>query len=560
MTISEETVESGQSVLRGPRFSREEFATLGILFLLALGLRLWVAARAVTIFNDGPRFLTTASRMAAGEWQQAFWDSYHPLYPFLIQAVSRVTGDPEGVGTALSVLAGSLCVLVLYAFFRQIWNAQVAAVGAFLLAIHPYAIRFSSSVQSEALYMLFFVGSVALLIWVLDRPRFGSALLCGLTVGLAYLVRPEGAVVGLVGGAAAVILWLRRFWSVSSLLRVGLGLSSGFFLMALPYMASLKVVTGSWQLSQKKSVLVLMGLMQNQGGPGGELVWTLGGNQLWLATLAVFGAVGFVWFFRRLGRGGRLSRPVPPVWFGLAFVALLAGVVLLDFSAVWDILLTLISTLRPEHALLIVLGFMAGALHSGRNSSLLLGLLMTVCFVMLYTLVLNYGYASRRHFLPALALLFGYGAVGVIWVANGLERRGLRSPKVALAVVLALAFLISVPKALRGHRNEEYAGRLVAERLAATPEPPGLLASDRSKSAYYANRVWYPLRSERGYRSIRQLHASGVRFVLLEVTPEKDPSVLGKTPPGIRLVERDRLVERGRVAFVLEIVESGSGP
>ena len=211
VTIPEETVHSGVSAPRGRSFAREEIAGLGLLFLLALGLRVWLAARTATIFEDGPRFLATASRMAAGEWEMAFRDSYHPLYSFLIQGLSRITGDPEFVGSAISVLAGSLCVLALYAFFRQVWGVQVAAVGAFLLAIHPYAIRFSSSVQSEALYMLFFVGSVALLIRVLDRPGLWSAILCGVVLGLAYLVRPEGVVVGVVGGLAGGILWLRRF-------------------------------------------------------------------------------------------------------------------------------------------------------------------------------------------------------------------------------------------------------------------------------------------------------------------------------------------------------------
>ncbi|MEE3326829.1 MAG: glycosyltransferase family 39 protein [Myxococcota bacterium] len=561
MSATEEMAHSGKPVGQTSGFAKEEATRLGALFLLAVALRTVVAARAATLFNDGPRFLDTASLMASGAWEQAFRDSYHPLYSFLIQLFSRFTGDPERVGVVISVLAGSLCVLVFYAFLRRIWNVRVATVGAFLLAIHPYAIRFSSSVQSEALYLLLFVGSVALLLRALDRPGFANALFCGVVVGLAYLTRPEGAVVGVVGAMAAGVLWLRRFWPGVTLLRVWVGLLLGFALAALPYVLSLKSVTGVWQLSQKKSILVLMGLMQHQGGYGTELVWTVSERFLWISGFLFLSAVVLVLALRWLARRDWLERAVPPVWFGLSALVLVLAMALLDFSAFWNFLLSLVSTFRPEQVVILLLGILAGALHSGRNSSLLMGLLMTVCLVMLYMLLLNYGYASRRHFLPPLVLLLGYGAVGVLFVADWLGGHGLRSKKGALVAVMAVLALISVPKALRGHRHQEYAGRVVAERLREAPMGVGLLASERSKSAYYANLRWHPLVARRGgYHSVAQLHKSGVRFILLEVEPEESPSVLGASPPGLRLQELDRLTERGRVAYLFKIVESESAP
>ena len=179
-------------------------------------------------------------------------------------------------------------------------------------------------------------------------------------------------------------------------------------------------------------------------------------------------------------------------------------------------------------------------------------------FSMLFALIFQYGYVSRRHVLPPIVLLFGYCAVGIFVLVDWLAARRLASRKRALILVLALAALLALPKALHDYRGEEYAGRLVAEWLRARPEPPGVLASVRSKSAYYANRHWQPLWIDGQYLSIRRLHDAGARFVLLEVEADMDPSVLGEPPRGLSLKQYHRVVERGHAAILLEIVETDS--
>lgn len=560
MSASQQRARSENPPGQEAHIFERESTRLALVFLLAIGLRSLAAARVATIFEDGPRFLSISSQMAQGHWEQAFLDSYHPLYSFLIQAIARFTGNPEFVGIVISVVAGSLCVCALYAFLRQIWSIEVATVGAFLLAIHPYSIRFSASVQSEALYMLLFVGSAALLLWVLDRPRVGSAVALGVVVGFAYLTRPEGAMVGLLGALAVATLWLRKVWSGPTALRVWAGVLVGFALVALPYIFSLRWVTGVWQLSQKKSVLVLMGLMKPSEESGHEFVWVWGDERTWIAggLFLVVGLIAAFCFFLR--RKNILASAVPPLWLGVSALALVLGMAVLDFSAFWDLVLNFLSTLRPELTLLLLLGVFAGALHTGRNSSLVIGLLVVASLVMLFALVFQYGYVSRRHFLPPLLILFGYCAMGVFVLVDWLVAHRLRSRKWALIVVLALTALISLPKAFRDYRGEEYAGRLAAQWLEAQPEQAGLLASERSKSAYYANRGWHLLRVNGQYRPIRHLHNAGVRFVLLEVGPQGDPSVLGDLPRGLRLKQRHRVAERDRVAFLLEIVETDSAP
>ena len=126
--------------------------------------------------------------------------------------------------------------------------------------------------------------------------------------------------------------------------------------------------------------------------------------------------------------------------------------------------------------------------------------------------------------------------------------------------MLALVAVISLPKAWHDHRGEEWAGRLAAEWLKDSSVGPGLLASERSKLGYYADRGWRPLSVDGDHRPTRALYREGVRFVVFEGEPDEHWSTLGGVPPDMALVERQRWEARDHVAFLLEIVDQDAAP
>ena len=133
------------------------------LFGLAVGVRAGAALQTAAIFNDGPLFLRVAGLFHRSEWSEALSHHYHPLYPFLVSLVARLTGELESAGVVVSVVAGALGVLALHTFLRRAFDARVAWVGGVLFALHPYAAIFSADVQSEGLYFSVFLATVAAL-------------------------------------------------------------------------------------------------------------------------------------------------------------------------------------------------------------------------------------------------------------------------------------------------------------------------------------------------------------------------------------------------------------
>ncbi|MGY8804544.1 MAG: glycosyltransferase family 39 protein, partial [bacterium] len=82
------------------------------------------------------------------------------LYSALIALVSFVTGNVEVSALAISILGGTVAVVATYIFLRDAFDERVAAFGSLLFAISPYAVRFTADVQSEGLYLAFFVSGV----------------------------------------------------------------------------------------------------------------------------------------------------------------------------------------------------------------------------------------------------------------------------------------------------------------------------------------------------------------------------------------------------------------
>ncbi|HKC50208.1 MAG TPA: glycosyltransferase family 39 protein, partial [Myxococcota bacterium] len=174
---------------------------------VALVLFAWVVRelrwlQTAAMMNDGPEFIRLAQLIAAGDWTTALAHKYHPGYPAAIAAAHLFTPDWERAALAVSVLAGALAVGALYALLREGFERRTAAIGGFLLAVHPVAVELSD-VQSDPLYLALFLASAALLLRAYLRESAASALCAGGVAAFAYVTRPEGVGTVVVGVALA---------------------------------------------------------------------------------------------------------------------------------------------------------------------------------------------------------------------------------------------------------------------------------------------------------------------------------------------------------------------
>ena len=129
-----------------------------------------------------------AKAMHSGDWLSAISDAYHPLYPLLISITHSALGlvsveSWEVAAVACSALAGAASVVPLYLFIRQTFDDRAAVFAAIALAVHPYAVRYSADVQSDAVYLAFFLTGVALLSSALRSRRPALAFATGVTAG-----------------------------------------------------------------------------------------------------------------------------------------------------------------------------------------------------------------------------------------------------------------------------------------------------------------------------------------------------------------------------------------
>jgi 4-amino-4-deoxy-L-arabinose transferase-like glycosyltransferase len=449
------------------------------------------------MFNDGPLFIGLAQLAEAGEWGALLAHPYHPLYPLAVRAAHAFVPDWEAAAAGVSLLSGGLAVAALFVFLRDAFDRSVATVGALLLAIHPFAVTFSADVQSDGLYLALFLAAVATLWRALRSGRARDAALAGALAGLAYGVRPEGVGVLMVGAALGALSGrsgARRalVWTAA--------LAAGGLLVMSPYLAVLRVQTGEWVLTRKKSAAAL-GRFEGEGGglasPGAEV------DPLLLAAHP---------FLETVLRGPRVPphaapQAPPPV-----------GSARRHARALRELYLASISTLRFDLAPLLLIGALSPRRRPGFRGRFVLGFVLLYLAV-LYSLAFGAGYVSRRHALPPVALTLGYVALGATrvggWIAAA-ARLASRPPWLAAALGAALAVAISAPKALAPRRTGERAERLAAEWLRDRAPPRAALAASRLRIAFYADAPYVPLPPDGAGPPLAYLQAAGARYMIVD--------------------------------------------
>ena len=182
------------------------------------GLRAWQISQTTVASRDSIAFIHYAWLLDHRPWPEVLRAApRHPGYPIAVWAMSKVlrgfssSPEPQLMQTSAqwtSALVSILLVVPLYGLGRS-WFARTAGVGAVVLFQWlPTGSLVLADGLSDGLFLL---GAAAALWAVTIGLRKGSALLLGLGglgSGLAYLVRPEGA---LILGAAGVVLLVQQF-------------------------------------------------------------------------------------------------------------------------------------------------------------------------------------------------------------------------------------------------------------------------------------------------------------------------------------------------------------
>ncbi len=230
---------------------------VALAFALRLGLA-WIVEQTIT--PDGVRYAELGQHLIKGNFKDGLSANWSPLYSLLVGLSSLLFRDVESAGRLVSVVAGTLLVIVTHKQVATWYGKRVALVGAFLIALHPLLIYYSTAVLTESTYTLFFIWGVLTGWYALRDEKLRGNLAAGVIFGVCYLLKPESS--GFLLMLVAMTL-VKPVWSASrslkTTIRNSLLLCAGFLLIAAPYLFYLRQQTGEWTISGKTSAHLWQG-------------------------------------------------------------------------------------------------------------------------------------------------------------------------------------------------------------------------------------------------------------------------------------------------------------
>lgn len=227
---------------------KRDWRTLGAIALLALSFR------AVCLFRvdpaeprkgDAANYLAIARNLLDGAGyadQRGNRADKMPGYPLFAAAGLALTGRSERGLQVLQLLLGTALVLVFYDLALGLWGRRWAAAAGVLAALY-YDFAFGSvRFLSEQLYVFFLAAFLWSWFRLKDKGATKRALGIGLSLGAAYLTRPE--IAPYLGGLGVVLPFTKGFRPKHGVLILGC-----WVVLAAPWWLRNHAVFDQWVLN-----------------------------------------------------------------------------------------------------------------------------------------------------------------------------------------------------------------------------------------------------------------------------------------------------------------------
>lgn len=178
-------------------FSSDGRLALRIAIAVGLVVRLaifWHTPTLGTEIEDEQHYVQLARNIVAGNgfaWSASQPTSIRPpLFPALVAGIFSVagTGNLQAV-RAVQILLALITVAVICEVGRRAFSAAAGRYAAAIYFLYPSFVFFNFTILTETLFTLLLMTFVLLAVMVVQKPRALTALLCGLTLGLAALTR-----------------------------------------------------------------------------------------------------------------------------------------------------------------------------------------------------------------------------------------------------------------------------------------------------------------------------------------------------------------------------------
>ena len=113
-----------------------------------------------------------------------------PLYCYLLAVNYKVFGSSHLAAVSVSILLGSLMVLLVFFLGKALYDSRVGLLAAFFLCIDPVHLVCSEKIWMETTLSFFML--LAIFLFVLGQKEKNCLPLSGISVGLAMLTKNPG--------------------------------------------------------------------------------------------------------------------------------------------------------------------------------------------------------------------------------------------------------------------------------------------------------------------------------------------------------------------------------
>ena len=500
-----------------------------ILLIISISVRIYLGFFTYIIKNDSVAFIQNAKYFADGDFLSGLRHDFHPLYSFLMAVLYKAIPDMELSGTIVSISFGTLTVIVFYLIGKSVFGRKVSFVSSVVLALHPYAVRFSVDIISESTYFFFFISALGLGFFAIVKRKYYLFVLAGICTALAYLARPEGiAIIIIVAGWCILkdltkfkIVWKEKLVSI-------LILATSFLVFSMPYLVYIQKETGHWSLTKKKALSKVVGVdvvlssgngknLKKKKGDGhtkknnvsrdAKTIAKLnkqGSNKPTTSSENVSQAAKTIAKLNKQGSDKSTTSSDKKITKQNTHVRIDLKKLKIDVNSILYILDKYLTTFHPFLFVLLIIGVIKWTrVRKVRYFGFYIASIIVFYLLVFYRLNLAYApafhYPSRRHLIPLVIPAIFCVGIGVYatgsWIhekfqfdklKSGLRGR-LRNVWIAQLLILIIIISVLLPKTLKPQRSDKLgimkAGQWIREN--SHIQSPAIL-SDSFRNAYYA--------------------------------------------------------------------------
>ncbi len=183
------------------RLSIAEWAVLGILLAMGLGLRLWYLRQPIR-FDEATTVLLYASQPWYIGLANYSMPNNHLLNTLMVRVCILIGNEQEWIVRLPALMAGFMCLPMLYLYARLMYSRPAAILALAWLSVNLAFVDMSTNARGYTMVVLFGLVSQVSTVFIFRRGYWLACLFNALAIGLGLIAVPTALLV-----VASGVLW-----------------------------------------------------------------------------------------------------------------------------------------------------------------------------------------------------------------------------------------------------------------------------------------------------------------------------------------------------------------